>query len=77
MVQYSTVQYSTVQLTPKMFILMYNQVFPSGNAELFSQEAFRTFDTDNNGRIDFREFILALHLTSAASPSEKLHWAFR
>ena len=56
---------------------MYTEVFPSGAADLFSQEAFRAFDTDGNGKIDFKEFIFALHLTSAASATEKLQWAFR
>ena len=60
-----------------MFIQMYREVFPSGAAELFSQEAFRAFDMDGSGSIDFKEFIFALHLTSAASPTQKLQWAFR
>ena len=60
-----------------MFIQMYTEVFPGGSAELFSQEAFRAFDTDGSGTIDFKEFIFALHLTSAASATEKLQWAFR
>ena len=60
-----------------MFVQMYTEVFPSGTAELFSQEAFRAFDTNGDGKIDFKEFIFALHLTSAASATEKLQWAFR
>ena len=65
------------QLTPETFISMYSQVFPRGNAEQFSKHAFRTFDTDNSGTIDFTEFLLALHVTSAGSPEDKLSWAFR
>ena len=42
------------QLTSEMFIQMYTEVFPSGTAELFSQEAFRAFDTDGSGTIDFQ-----------------------
>ena len=44
------------QLTSEMFIQMYTEVFPSGSAELFSQEAFRAFDTDGSGTIDFQGF---------------------
>jgi len=65
------------QLNRKKFISMYNQVFPSGKADEFSQHVFRTFDTDNSGSIDFREFLLALHVTSNGSPRDKLSWAFR
>ena len=35
------------------------------------------FDNDKNGSIDFKEFLLAIDVTSAGSPEEKLNWAFR
>ncbi|XP_023346210.1 neuronal calcium sensor 2 [Eurytemora carolleeae] len=56
------------QLNRTKFISMYSQVFPSGNADVFSQHVFRTFDTDGSGTIDFREFLLALHVTSNGTP---------
>ena len=49
----------------------------SGNAEEFCCHVFRTFDSDNNGFIDFKEFLLAIDVTSAGSPEQKLNWAFR
>ena len=51
--------------------------YDPGNAEEFCSHVFRTFDSDNNGFIDFKEFLLAIDVTSAGSPEQKLNWAFR
>ena len=56
---------------------IYSKCFPAGNAEEFCVHVFRTFDTDRNGTIDFKEFLLAIDVTSSGSPEEKLNWAFR
>ena len=45
--------------------------------EEFSDHVFKTFDKDKNGFIDFKEFLLAIDVTSTGSPEEKLEWAFR
>ena len=65
------------ELTKEQFVEMYIKIFPGGNAQKFSENVFRTFDTDRSGTIDFREFMLALHVTSAGTPEEKLSWAFK
>jgi len=65
------------ELTKEQFVDMYVKIFPGGNAEKFSENVFRTFDTDKSGTIDFREFMLALHVTSSGTPEEKLAWAFK
>ena len=65
------------KLSPTAFIKIYSKCFPAGNASEFCDHVFRTFDSDKNGFIDFREFLLAIDVTSAGSPEEKLNWAFR
>ena len=65
------------QLTRKKFLEVYAGFFPEGNAEKFCEHVFRTFDSDNSGRIDFKEFLLAINITSAGKPEEKLEWAFQ
>merc|ERR1712218_357859 len=64
------------KLSPPMFIKIYSKCFPCGNAEEFCTHVFRTFDSDKNGTIDFKEFLLAIDMTSSGSPEEKLNWAF-
>ena len=65
------------RLTPAKFIDLYKQFVLRGNAEQYCEHVFRTFDTDQNGCIDFEEFLLAMYVTSAGSAEEKLTWAFR
>jgi len=64
------------QLTRSKFLEVYASFFPDGNAEKFCEHVFRTFDADNSGKIDFKEFLLAINITSAGKPEQKLEWAF-
>ena len=65
------------RLDPTSFKKIYSKCLPSGNAGEFCDHVFRTFDMDKNGFIDFKEFLLAIDVTSSGSPEEKLNWAFR
>ena len=67
----------TGQLTPDKFIDLYKMFIWRGDAEQYCEHVFRTFDTDQNGVIDFEEFLLAMYVTSAGTAEEKLTWAFR
>ena len=64
------------QLTRQKFLKVYSSFFPEGNADQFCEHVFRTFDSDNSGKIDFKEFLLAINITSAGKPEQKLEWAF-
>ena len=65
------------RLTPQAFMHVYGSSFMSANTKEFCDYVFRNFDKDNNGYIDFKEFLLAIHVTSSGSTEEKLSWAFR
>merc|ERR1711955_180596 len=64
------------KLDPTAFMKIYSKCFPSGNAGEFCDHVFRTFDSDKNGVIDFKEFLLSIDVNSSGSPEEKLNWAF-
>ena len=65
------------QLSRAKFLEVYSSFFPQGNADKFCAHVFRTFDSDNSGKIDFKEFLLAINITSAGRPEQKLEWAFQ
>ncbi|OAF67900.1 Calcium-binding protein M [Intoshia linei] len=63
-------------LSREKFINVYSSFFPEGNAQHFCDHVFRTFDVDNSGHIDFKEFLMAINITSSDDPRKKLEWAF-
>ncbi|CAF1472386.1 unnamed protein product [Adineta ricciae] len=75
--QYGNLDCPNGELTKKKFIQVYRQFFPNGQAEAFCTHIFRTFDADNSGKIDFKEFLMAINITAKGNPEKKLKWAFK
>ena len=67
----------TGKLTPVQFVQMYKTFFPIKNPEQFCHHVFRVTDTDGNGYIDFKEFLLSVNVVCDGTAEEKLKWAFR
>merc|ERR1719510_1149540 len=52
-------------------------LYPDGDPDKFGDHVFRAFDTDGNGYIDFKEFMLAIYATSGSTIEDKIRFVFR
>ncbi|XP_029441132.1 visinin-like [Rhinatrema bivittatum] len=64
------------KITQRDFEKIYTNFFPNSDPKAYARHVFRSFDTNDDGTLDFREYIIALHLTSSGKTSLKLEWAF-
>ncbi|CAF0995610.1 unnamed protein product [Adineta ricciae] len=64
------------RLDKKKFVEVYKQFYPQGKADSFCKLAFDTFDANDDGSIDFDEFLLAISATSHGDLDDRLSVAF-
>lgn len=65
------------QLSEEEFVKVFKQFFPFGDPEGYCRYLFHAFDIDNLKFIDFKEFIIALSVTSRGTEDQKLNWSFK
>ncbi|EGV62676.1 Calcium-binding protein NCS-1 [Yamadazyma tenuis] len=65
------------QLSEEEFIKVFKQFFPFGDPLDYCHYLFKVFDVDKSNYIDFKEFIVALSVTSRGSMDQKINWSFR
>lgn len=64
------------RITRQEFQSIYAKFFPEADPKAYAQHVFRSFDANSDGTLDFKEYVIALHMTSAGKTNQKLEWAF-
>merc|ERR1712033_90165 len=65
------------KMKPKDFREMMSKALPSKDASKMEKHVFRIYDSNNDGYIDFIEFMIIFHIMSDGTPDEVLSKIFR
>merc|ERR1711909_17429 len=65
------------KMKPKDFSEMMTKAMPKKDASKMQKHVFRIYDSNNDGYIDFIEFMLIFHIMSDGTPEEVLGQIFR
>jgi len=70
-------QHPDGRISKKSFHEMMKECYPGTDTEKLERHIFRMYDTNDDGHIDFREFMIVLYIMSSGSPEENLQQIFR
>merc|ERR1712066_159406 len=65
------------RISRKSFHTMMKECYPGADTEKLEKHIFRMYDSNKDGHIDFREFMIVLYIMSNGSPEENLKQIFR
>merc|ERR1712079_117076 len=65
------------RISRKSFHSMMKEGYPGADTEKLERHIFRMYDTNKDGHIDFREFMIVLYIMSNGTPQENLKQIFR
>ena len=65
------------QMSKKSFDSMMKESYPGVKTKKLSRHVFRMYDTNGDGSVDFKEFILALDILNNGTPKQNLKQIFR
>uniref|UniRef100_A0A3Q3WQ07 EF-hand domain-containing protein n=1 Tax=Mola mola TaxID=94237 RepID=A0A3Q3WQ07_MOLML len=58
-------QCPTGRITKEEFESIYSRFFPDSDAQTYAQHVFRSFDTNDDGTLDFKEYIINGYITKS------------
>ncbi|XP_075702996.1 S-modulin [Rhinoderma darwinii] len=64
------------RISKQQFENIYAKFFPDADPKAYAHHVFRSFDANSDGTLDFKEYMIALHMTSSGKTNQKLEWAF-
>jgi len=65
------------RISRKSFHTMMKECYPGADTEKLERHIFRMYDSNKDGHIDFREFMIVLYIMSNGTPEENLKQIFR
>ena len=69
-------QYPTGRINVMDFVDRYSLMFPVGDARSYAEFVFNAYDRDEDGTIDFKEFMTTLTVAARGGLEDKLRWVF-
>merc|ERR1712135_193387 len=75
--QHFLTQHPNGKISKKSFHEMIKDCYPGVDTEKLEKHIFRLYDKNNDGHIDFREFMVVLYIMSSGTPQDNLKQIFR